>query len=239
MAVTQSDNNQRGILIAFDGIDSSGKETQAKLLAQRLRYQGHNVLEFTTPDYNTDSGREIKLRLQNKLDKWEETSWEDKMRLFVRNRSENKDKVIAALKKGEIVIYDRYVGSSLTFFTIDACSPQEINIKRQEIQQKIADTEYVETGMPHEDISIFLDLPPRDAARLLEKRKSNLGDEDEFTDHLEVQERLYNEYDILINQDPNRFLRVKCITGDRLLSVDDIGELVWQGLISRFPRLHA
>ncbi len=238
MAPALGNESQRGLLIAFDGIDSSGKETQSRLLVERLRYQGHKVHQFTTPDYSTATGQEIKQRLQNKLGCWEDTPWHEKMDLFARNRAEHRDEVVSALMANEIVIYDRYVPSSLAFFTIDALLPQEVDLKRSEIQNQISQTEYQQYDMPSENISIFLDLSPREADQLLHVRKSTNQDADEVTDQLNIQERLYNEYDVLCTQNPTKFLRVKCVSGNQLLSIEAISELIWAGLLARFPQLH-
>lgn len=229
--------NQPGLLISFDGLDSSGKATQTKRLAQRLRYIGWGVKQFESPDYSTPSGQALKARLQNKIGSWQATSWDEKMRLFARNRAEHKDEALKALKAGEIVVYDRYVPSSLAFMTVEALTPQEVELRRQQVQHKVAQYEYQHHGMPKEDVSVFLDVPAITAVTLLENRKVEQGHESEYTDHLHVQERLYNEYDVLCASDPKHYLRIRCLEGDKLLPVDDTAELVWQALILKFPQL--
>jgi dTMP kinase len=226
-----------GLLLAFDGVDSSGKETQAGLLSERLRYQGFTVRYFETPDYSTASGQELKERLQNKRGNWHETPWEEKMRLFSRNRLEHKAEVEQALKQGEIVVYDRYVASSLTFITIEALGAEKVDLFRDEIQEVVAKHEYQENGMPREHAAIFLDVPPLVSAALLEHRKRRQQDEAEYTDHIAVQQRLYNEYDVLWEKERARYIRIKCVVGEELLSVQDISELVWEALRIKFPFL--
>lgn len=226
-----------GLLISFDGLDSSGKATQTRHLANRLRYIGHSVQKFATPDYSTSSGQELKARLQNKIGNWQQTSWDEKMRLFARNRAEHREEVVAALDRGEIVIYDRYVPSSLAFITVEALVPQETELRRPEIHRVVTQYEYQHHAMPKEACSIFLDVPALTAVTLLENRKAEQGHENEYTDHLHVQERLYNEYDFLCTSDPAHYLHIQCLEGDELLSVDDTAELVWTNLIAKFPNL--
>jgi dTMP kinase len=227
----------QGLLIAFDGLDSTGKATQTRKLVDRLRYQGHTVRQFTTPDYTTASGQELKLRLQNKLGNWQETPWQDKLRYFARNRAEHREEVVAALAEKEIVVYDRYIPSSLAFITTEALSPQEIDLFRLDTYRAIEREEYEIQKMPKEDVSIFLDVPPLIADNLLDKRKTAGGHEDEYTDHMHVQERLYNEYDFMCRTQPKRFSRIKCLNDGQLLGVDDVSELIWQDLLIRFPEL--
>lgn len=228
----------RGTLISFDGIDSSGKATQARALAERLRYQGRTVHEFATPDYTTPSGQELKRWLQGKNGDWHALPWPEKMKLFASNRVENRELVTAALERGEVVIYDRYIPSSLAFITIEATAPQEADLKRAEIHQAVENLEYTENRMPREDVSVFLDVPVAASAALLEKRKKYREDSDEYTDHIHIMNRLYNEYDILCQKYPKRFLRIKAFTGPELLGIDEVAILVWEALIARFPNLY-
>ncbi|MEX1997873.1 MAG: hypothetical protein WEA04_04340 [Candidatus Andersenbacteria bacterium] len=226
-----------GLLIAFDGLDSSGKHTQVQHLLRRLRFMGHVVHHFESPDYTTSSGQKLKQKLQNKDGRWQAIPWPEKMRLFAHNRAEHRAEVLQALKLGEIVIYDRYVASSIAFMTIEGLDVQETELFRDKIQAAVSRYEYQEQQMPLEHISLFLDILPEISVGLLEKRKEKMQDKDEYTDHLEIQQRLYNEYDLLCQQDPARFLRILCVEGEELLNVDDVAELVWENLRLKFPQL--
>ena len=193
--------------------------------------------EFTTPDYDTETGKELKLWLQGRLGDWDKTSWEQKMKLFAADRINHKNEVVTALQNGAIVIYDRYVPSSMTFITVEGLRVDQVSAGRDKICRAVEALEYDINGMPHEDVSVFLDVSPKVAGRLLEKRKEKLADEKEYTDHISVQRRLYNEYDLLTKAQKNRFLRVKCVVGTELLSREATAELVWEGLTLRLPRL--
>lgn len=228
--------NHPGFLISFDGTDSSGKATQAWLLARRLQTRGRRVHQFATPDYQTKSGQVLAERLQNKVGNWSQTPWPEKLKLFSANRAEHKTEVINALARGDIVVYDRYVPSSLGFITIEAL-PENNLLKRADIHDAIRKVEYEENNMPPEDVSVFLDVPPQISLALLERRKEKLSDADEYTDHIQVQERLYNEYDLLCRDNPTHYLRIKCVIGNKLLDVNDIAELVWTSLLEKFPQL--
>lgn len=227
---------RKGLLVSIDGIDSSGKETQVSQLVNQLRYQGFKVHTFTTPDYNTKSGQELKKRLQNKKGNWEKTPWQKKLGYFADNRVEHKEEVTNALSKGEIVIYDRYVPSSLAFMAIEA-KKEDPEITRDIVHQRVKKQEYIKNQMPQEDASIFLDLAPKIAVALLEKRKEKLKVEDEYTDHIKIQQRLYNEYDQLYSDEPEHYIRIKCTDGEKLLGIIDIAELVWTALHQKFPHL--
>lgn len=227
----------QGILISFDGLDSSGKHTQVRHLITRLRGLGHVVQHLESPDYTTPTGRKLKEYLQNKDGAWHTVPWEEKMKLFASNRAEKREDIVSALKRGEIVVYDRYVPSSLAFITVEALSPQEVDLFRDKIQAAVESHEYKYLRMPRPDISIFLDVPPLVATTLLHGRKHVTQDDDEYTDELSLQERLYNEYDIFCQKDPRQYLRVRCVEGDELLGIEDVAEAIWVSLREKFPRL--
>jgi dTMP kinase len=99
------------VFVTFEGIDGSGKSTQAELLAETLRTDGHDVVTTREPG-GTPLGEQIRELLLNGKDMspWAEAA------LFAAARAELVDRVIApALESGQVVICDRYVDSSLAY----------------------------------------------------------------------------------------------------------------------------
>lgn len=99
-----------GHLIAFDGIDGTGKTTHSKALAEELRERGHEVVISKEP---TDGPWGKKLResaLTGRL------SAEEELDLFIRDRKEHVEQLIApALASGKYVILDRYYFSNIAY----------------------------------------------------------------------------------------------------------------------------
>jgi dTMP kinase len=101
----------RAVFVTFEGIDGSGKSTQAELLAAALRADGHEVVTTREPG-GTPLGEQIRELLLNGRDMspWAEAA------LFAAARAELVERVIApALEDGKDVICDRYVDSSLAY----------------------------------------------------------------------------------------------------------------------------
>src|SRR5579872_1118075 len=103
----------RGLFITFEGIDGSGKTTQMRRLAQRLRSRGRTVLETAEPG-GTAIGRAIRRILLDSAN--QELSPTAELLLYFASRAQNVDEIIQpSLARGEIVIADRFTDSSLVY----------------------------------------------------------------------------------------------------------------------------
>lgn len=108
-----------GILIAFEGLDQSGKETQARLLGERLTAGGRRVQIVSFPDYTTAIGKELHRALHGERDYGADVI----QLLMIANRYEWKPNIAAALVRGEVVIADRYLASSVAYGEAQGLDP--------------------------------------------------------------------------------------------------------------------
>ena len=100
-----------GWLIALEGLDQSGKATQAALLRTRFEEAGRVVRPLSFPDYETTIGHEIAAALRG-----DRTHAPDVLQLlYVANRYEHRAKIEEWLRQGDIVICDRYQASSVAY----------------------------------------------------------------------------------------------------------------------------
>lgn len=100
-----------GALIAFEGLDQSGKQTQAELLRDRLKEEGRKARLVSFPDYGTSIGEEIARALQG-----EREYGPDVMQLlYVANRYERKPDLLRWLEGGLMLVCDRYTASSIAY----------------------------------------------------------------------------------------------------------------------------
>src|SRR4030095_6084077 len=134
-----------GMLIAFEGLDQSGKETQAQQLRERLREAGRKVRLLSFPDYGTSIGEEIARALQG-----EREYGPDVMQLlFVANRHERREAMLEWLQGGLILLCDRYRASSIAYGEAQGLDAGWL----EEIQR----------FLPDADLTIFLDIEPATA----------------------------------------------------------------------------
>jgi dTMP kinase len=134
-----------GYLIAFEGLDQSGKQTQAESLAAHLRRQGLEVEIVSFPDYSTPIGLEIDRALHG-----EREFGADVMQLlYVANRYEWKPRIERWLDEGVVVLCDRYVASSVAYGETQGLDPEWL-----------AD---VQRHLPQPALTVLLDIAPATA----------------------------------------------------------------------------
>jgi dTMP kinase len=133
------------MLIAFEGLDQSGKETQARHLRARLQQEARTVRAASFPDYGTPVGREIRQALDGERD----FSPEVMQLLYVANRFEYKPRLDAWLRAGDLVVCDRYRASSVAYGEAMGLNPAWL----EEIQQPL----------PPATLTVLLDMAPETA----------------------------------------------------------------------------
>ena len=137
----------RGLLIAFEGLDQSGKQTQTELLRDRLTDRGRDVRLLSFPDYGTVIGAEIGRALRG-----ERPYGPDAMQLlYVANRYEWKQRMVEARTTGTILLCDRYLASSVAYGEAQGLDAAWL----VEIQRYL----------PQPDVTILLDMSPDESAR--------------------------------------------------------------------------
>ena len=117
----------RGLFLVIEGIDGTGKSTQAQRLAEWLRELGREVVTSREP---TDGPWGRKLRESAATGR---LSPEDELEYFLRDRRQHVEEVIApALAAGKVVILDRYYFSTMAYQGARGFDPAEIRRRNEE-----------------------------------------------------------------------------------------------------------
>src|SRR5690349_10639080 len=103
----------RGKLIVIEGIDGAGKGTQTELLARAFQQRGVPFMRFSFPRYESSFGRLIGRFLNGEFGPLPAVDAHFSALLYAGDRLETKPDLEAALKSGQTVITDRYIGSNL------------------------------------------------------------------------------------------------------------------------------
>ena len=109
--MSRSVTEARGHLIAFEGLDQSGKQTQAERLLAALRQSGRQAHFLSFPDYDTAIGAEIGRALRGDRDYAADVM----QLLYIANRYEYRRRIEQWLADGAVVVCDRYLASSVAY----------------------------------------------------------------------------------------------------------------------------
>jgi dTMP kinase len=156
-----------GKLIAVEGIDGSGKQTQVRLLARELESRGHQVLSTGFPHYDSWFGNMVGQFLNGDFGPLDSVDPHFTALLYAGDRFEGKRPIVAALESGGVVLTDRYVGSNLAHQSART-APE----KRAEFRAWIEHLEYNIYELPKEDLVLYLRLPPHEAQTLVAKKSA-------------------------------------------------------------------
>ena len=192
----------RGLLVAFEGLDQSGKQTQAELLRDRLTSHGREVQLLSFPDYQTVIGAEIGRALRGER----EYTADVMQLLYVANRYEFKGDILREKESGTIVVCDRYLASSVAYGEAQGLDGRWLS----EIQKYL----------PQPDITFLLDIAPEVSAR----RKT--ADRDKYERDLSLLARVRDSY--LLQATQPAWVRLDASrTPDRI--ADDVWSAVSSG----------
>jgi dTMP kinase len=134
-------------LIAFEGLDQSGKQTQAEQLRDDLVREGRECRLLSFPDYDTPVGREIAHALQNVRDYAPDVM----QLLYVTNRYEKREQIRSWIEGGVVILCDRYVASSVAYGEAQGLDPAWLT----DIQRYL----------PRATLTILLDIAPATAVQ--------------------------------------------------------------------------
>jgi len=150
-----------GLFIAFEGVDSAGKKTHSKLLAERLREMNKEVVLISFPSYETEIGKLIKGWISRSLNIKPEAA----AMLYAADRMQYQDTIKEWLRKEWIIITDRYCYSNIAYQSILGISKKWlIDIERPIIKPDviflldIPEKEASTRGLKQETLSAFIDI---------------------------------------------------------------------------------
>ena len=164
------DPRTSGHLIAFEGLDQSGKQTQAERLLDAFRSRGQRAEFLTFPEYTTAIGGEIGRALNGERDYTADTL----QLLYIANRFEFKPRIDAWLADGTMVVCDRYLASSIAYGEAQGVDAGWL--------------EAIQRPLPQPSLTILLDIPPD--ASLTRKRAAR----DKFERDLPLLGRVRESY---------------------------------------------
>lgn len=209
-----------GLFITFEGMDGSGKTTQMRRLAERLRGMGRTVLETVEPGGPPVAAQIRRILLDSRN---QELSPVTELLLYFASRAQNVDEWIRpALERGEIVLSDRFTDSSLVY---QGCG-RGLGVEMVEALEGIACR-----GI-RPDLTLLVDVDAE--ASLARARARNVAEPNGETrmddQSLDFHRKVYAAYHALAAREPQR---VKLVNGRA--GIEDIEREIWS-VVSPYVR---
>ena len=185
--------NLNGKVISFEGIDGSGKSTQAKILSDELTTYGKKVLLTREPGGSKGAEEIRNLLLTGETDRW---SAETEILLFTAARRDHLERtILTALEIGSTVICDRFSDSTRVYQ----------GVTRGDLRDVVDQLD--KTMIPRQpDVTVLVDLDPKIGLARALRRSDNEARFEDFG--LEMQIKLREGVLTLAKELPKRFIVV-------------------------------
>ncbi len=218
MSTTES--RGRGLFITLEGPDGSGKSTQLRLLSERLRSKGHDVLESAEPG-GTPIGVQIRRILLDSAN--QELSAKTELLLMFAARAQNVEQwILPALAEGKIVLSDRFTDSTLAYQGVARGLGSEVVMQ----VHRIACNGLIP------DLTLCIDIDTETGlARAHHRNRARSGNDESRLDRqaIEFHHKVREAYYELAKLEPHR---VKIIDGNA--PAEAIAEAVWAEVAQAF-----
>lgn len=222
---------KKGKLIVIDGTDGSGKATQVALLVKRLKKEGKIVKVVDFPEYYKNFfGAFIGHCLSEQYYNFLNVHPKIASVLYAADRFESSEELRSWLKKGYIVVANRYVSAN----QIHQGGKIKNAKKRNDFIKWLDEMEYEVFGIPRPDVTLYLSLPINIVLQLLKERDSSKMRRAYLKKKKDVHEADVNH---LINSRksalwlsktiPN-FIKIDCAPKKEILSREQIHEMVYE-----------
>lgn len=224
----------RGIFIAIEGTDGSGKGTQCRHLVARLKREGYDVATFDFPQYDQPSSFFVQQYLNGKYGTAAEVGPYTASLFYALDRFEAAPHIRQALDQGKVVIANRFVGSNMAHQGTKFQHAEE----RRGFFIWLDNLEFEMLKIPRPSLSLVLRVPAETAQHLVDQKEPRSYTEQKRDLHeadLTHLKRSVEVYDDMCQLFPNDFARIDCTRDNQLIAVNAIHDIIWQKVEPLLP----
>ncbi len=219
---------QAGKFLVIEGTDGSGKAEQTQRVVARLAAMGVRVAMFDFPRYDQESSWFIREYLNGNFGTLDEINPMTASLFFALDRYAAARDIRKCLAEGMVVVSNRYVASNLAHQGSKFDDPSQ----RHAYFQWCHNLEYEVNKIPKPDCNIVLLVPPETAQALADHKaaREHLGGKKRDLHEADIKHlsKTHNVYRELVRLFPEYFIAVECVRQDRLLSIEEIHEIIWE-----------
>lgn len=219
--------NLLGKLIVIDGVDASGKETQTRLLKERLVSEGKKVRTVSFPAYENPSSTLVRMYLNGELG-----TNPDDVNAYAASSFFAADRYVTYKQDWKkdyddcdtVILADRYVSSNM----IHQAGKIKSESEKSDFMDWLNDFEYNKYGLPKPDITLFLDMPVECGQRLMRERANKIDGSDTKDIHESNTDYLYESYNTAVRAaEKYGWHRISCAIEGRIRTVEEINNEIF------------
>lgn len=224
-------------IISIEGIDGSGKETQAKLLKERLNNLGWEAEVYSFPNYDSNSFaiKGIREILDGSIEKYRKDFMDNTYAIssiYALDRFLSIEKILGKNKNNKdnkrIVIFDRYVESNMCY---QSAKMYKKNIDKKDILQRakwIYDLEYNRFKLPKPDLTLFINISAESSEKLRKNREFKSGtSKDIYEENFSFLKKI-EEISIFLSKEFN-WKKIDCSDDEHNISpIEEIADNIWK-----------
>lgn len=226
---------ETGSFIVIEGTDGSGKGTQFKKLVERLKAEGHDVATFDFPQYDSPSSYFVKEYLNGNYGTAEEVGPYTGSLFYALDRFEASKNIREALDAGQVVIANRFTGSNMAHQGTKFAHAEE----RRGYFIWLDNLEFEMLKIPRPDKNIVLRVPAETAQQLVDQKEARSYTDNKRDIHeadLDHLKKSVEVYDDLCQLFPKDFSRIDCVRSDKLMSIDQIADILYKTVEPLLPK---
>src|SRR3989344_4858566 len=223
---------RKGKLVVIDGTDGSGKATQVKLLAKVLRHEGYTVKLLDFPEYYKNFfGKFVGHCLSEQYYNWINIHPKIASIAYAADRWESSEKIKSWLKKGYIVLANRYVSAN----QIHQGGKIVNTKKRVNFIKWLDEMEYKVFKIPRPDIVFYLHVPMSIILKLIKERnkktsRAYIGKRKDIVEGNIPYLTNSHKTALWLAQTQKGWVRIECVNGNIIKTREDIHEEIYESV---------
>lgn len=225
-----------GKIIVIEGTDGSGKQTQAKLLKERLEKEGYDVYSTSFPNYPSDSSAAVRMYLNGQIKQHaKDVSAKAASAFYAVDRYITYKKEIEPVYiAGEsVIVFDRWVESNIIHqgakLISEICDETERQKKLEEFILWLHGLEYLDFEVPKPDVTIYLNVPVDYTIQLRRNRANKItGGEKQDIHEADEKHLIDASLSGMLAAKNLNWQVIECVKDGKMRTIEDIAEEVWQ-----------
>lgn len=219
-----------GKIIVIEGSDSSGKETQAKLLYENLKKKYNKVIKISFPNYESPACEPVKMYLSGKFgDNANILNPYPISTMYAIDRYASFKMDWEKLYLDDyIIVADRYTTSNM----IHQASKIQDEKEKDDYLLWLEDLEYNKIKIPRPDAVFFLNMPTDFALELMKERNNKINGEIKKDIHEKDEKYLRTSYNNALEISKKyAWKKIDCVKENRIRSIDDISKELYEKVV--------